>query len=78
MTRKKNVTPQKHFTDLTDEGRDKLFVTFETLHFLFLDTGLKWTQTKIWTITFIDNLTERHKTDYNNGFISRTSLKKYL
>jgi len=51
-------------------------VTFETLHFLLLDTGLRWTQTKIWTITFIDYLTERHKTDYNNGFISRKNLKK--
>ena len=66
--RKKMSIHGNIFTDwLTDKGRDNLFVTFETLHFIFLDTGLKWTQTKIWTITYIDYLTDTRPT-YNESY----------
>ena len=61
LTTNKKCQSTETFHWLTDNGRDKLFLTFETLLF-FIDTGLKWTQTKIWTITYIDYLTDTRPT----------------
>ena len=77
--RKKMSIHRNIFTDwLTDKGRDKLFVTFETLHFIFFRH-----RTKMDTDKNLDNyiyyrLLDRHKTDYIMGHIKYKFFFKLL
>ena len=62
LTTRKKCQSTETFHWLTDWQRTRqTFCDFWDFTF-FIDTGLKWTQTKIWTITYIDYLTDTRPT----------------